>query len=403
MFIEDYILGIAGYSSWTFSTHNLTLGNHDAFIDSLANQISNGNTLTEKQASLVLRILDRHVTVLTKYFPTIKQDIVNPTWKYPFRVLPVGKTITIEHHNGKKVIHLEFPFDQGIVDHLRVWHRGKGSGSGWNPDLRKWVLSVREDNILMVGDNILPKGFTADAEFLELYKQASEIRSNIENHLPMVISDLSGYKFINQHYNIPQLDTTDVVNALYIARKYGITTWDDNIDNLINSNEFNIITRNVMQYTNSKDSYLWLDSTVIPIEKFNELLAFGGTALIIVPGGSEYENIVNWHKVAINSGIPKEQISVMFRLPNSDAKFNTYVKENGLNNPVDMNTRVVFVSTKIPKPLIKEEINFTTVINLGFYNSMHFTMSTVIDKTRNLVYYSIKEPSQIKKWRQLKY
>jgi hypothetical protein len=88
----------------------------------------------------------------------------------------------------------------------------------------------------------------------------------------------------------------------------------------------------------------------------------------------------------------------MFRLPNEQSAFNEYVRLAGLNNPVDENTRIVFVSTKITKPLIKSGVKFNTVINLGYYNYMHFTMSTVVDNARNLVYYSMKAPTKNNKW-----
>jgi hypothetical protein len=72
-----------------------------------------------------------------------------------------------------------------------------------------------------------------------------------------------------------------------------------------------------------------------------------------------------------------------------------------LNNPVDENTKVVFVSTKITKPLVKSGVKFKTVINLGYYNYLHFTMSAAVDNAQNLVYYSMKQPNNYKnKWQQ---
>jgi hypothetical protein len=75
-----------------------------------------------------------------------------------------------------------------------------------------------------------------------------------------------------------------------------------------------------------------------------------------------------------------------------------FVKTENLNGPVTDSTKMVFVSTKITKPLVKSGVKFNTVINLGYYNYMHFTMSTIVDNARNLVYYSTKAPTIQKRW-----
>jgi hypothetical protein len=101
---------------------------------------------------------------------------------------------------------------------------------------------------------------------------------------------------------------------------------------------------------------------------------------------------------AYRLGIETKDMSVMFRLPNEQSDFNQFVKDHELNGPITDTTRIVFVSTKITKPLIKSGVKFNTVINLGYYNYMHFTMSTVVDNARNLVYYSTKAPTIQKRW-----
>ena len=405
MFIEDYILGIAGYGNWIFTSTMLgALPSQDeTFFESVAAQLNNGNALTEKQGTLALRLIKNNVSRLDPtVFPDVLTDLASPVWKTPFRVLPVHKTITIQKHlTYGKAIYLEFPFDEKIVEHLRLWNRVDSNRGQWDSNTRKWIMSLREDNALMVGDQILPLGFTADEEFTSIFREIDQIRTSMDTHLPMIVYSNNGFKFVNNNNKIPQLTTDDPIEALFTAREYGITTWDDTIEDVVMHEEFNSVTRSILKYLDG-DNYIWFHSNDHSIESFDQLLQYGGPALIIVPGGSEFENVKQWSEFAQNIGIAKEHLSVMFRLPNSDASLNDYVRKEGLNNPVTENTRVVFVSTKIPKPLIKENIKFPTVINLGFYNSMHYTMSTLIANARNLVYYSIKEPSKIKKWLQLR-
>ena len=50
-----------------------------------------------------------------------------------------------------------------------------------------------------------------------------------------------------------------------------------------------------------------------------------------------------------------ESCSVLFRLDNDadGAEFNQYIKRNNLNNLVDNNTKIVYISNnKIPKPML---------------------------------------------------
>lgn len=401
MFIEDYILGIAGYGSWVFSStiRNPLPQQDETFFESVAASISNGNALTEKQGTLALKLIKNNLGRLDpKAFPDIVNDLANPQWKQPFRVIPVHKTITVSKHpKYGQAIYLEFPYDEKVIDELRAWNRIDRNRGAWDNAIRKWVMTVREDNILMIGEQFLHNGFTADAEFLRLFEEINQVCANMEQHLPMVVASDNTIKLINHSDKIPQLATTDIVEALFTAREYGITTWDDTIEEVVNHEEFNLVTRSVLKYLDG-ENYLWFHSDTHRIENFTDLLTYGGTALIIVPGGSEYDHVKQWSEYAESIGITKEQQSVMFRLPNSDALLNAYVRKEGLNNPVTDATKIVFVSTKIPKPLVKDSIKFSTVINLGFYNSMHFTMSTMIANARNLVYYSIKEPSKVKKY-----
>lgn len=401
MFIEDYILGIAGYGNWIFSPATVqSLPVQDAtFFDSVAQAVFNGSALTEKQGTLALKLIKNNISRLDlKFFPDIVNDLANPQWKQPFRVIPVHKTITISKHaKHGTAIHLEFPYDEKVIEELRAWNRVDRNRGAWDSSIRKWIMTLREDNILMIGDQFLHNGFTADAEFLRLYEEINQVCSDMDQHLPMLVSTDNAIKLINHSDKIPQLETDNIIEALFTAREYGITTWDDTIEEVINHDEFNVVTRSVLKYLDG-ENYLWFHSGSHDIASFTELLTYGGTALIIVPGGSEYEHVKQWSEYADSIGITTKQQSVMFRLPNGEAQLNTYVKERGLNNAVTDTTKIVFVSTKIPKPLVKDGIKFSTVINLGFYNSMHFTMSTMIANARNLVYYSIKEPSKVKKY-----
>jgi len=83
-------------------------------------------------------------------------------------------------------------------------------------------------------------------------------------------------------------------------------------------------------------------------------------------------------------------MSVMFRLPAETGKnFNDFVKNNQLNNPITDKTKIVFISSKLPKPVIKSKVKFNCVINLGL-GGVHYTIKNFTENHENLINFSEK-------------
>jgi hypothetical protein len=398
MYIEELIQFAVGAGPWLFKHGSLISGHDHTILESMATQLAyNQGQLTEKQGTLALRILSKNRDKIVVQIPTLDSILKDPKWKFAFRVLPKNKKISIKTENSFSKILVEFPFEESIVEAFRKrnqevheLHRGL-----WDHEAKKWAFSFTEINIDYLGSILLDKEFQADDEFIALYEQVKNVHMDIENILPMLVETSTGFEIKNAHPKIQQPTTKSLVEALFWARDYGITTWDDNVDARI-KNELNSLTTSVISSSGKK--HVWFDSTKVNIDYFTDLITHGGPALIIIPGGSGIETIREWNEFALRLNIKPEDMSVMFRLPNEQSEFNIYVKEQNLNNPISENTKLVFVSTKITKPLIKSGIKFGTVINLGYYQYMHFSMSTVVENAQNLVYYSMKEPAQNKKW-----
>ena len=404
MHIEDLICEITNTGLWTKTRQVLRIqlkGNGQTFIQSIAEQIAWQNlALTEKQATHVLKVLNENRDAIRQGVPSIDSMLDNPSWKNPFRVLPTVRSIKIGVHkqparyfNGKCIL-IEFPYEHNLVDIFRKrnsdlhdLHKGH-----WDANLKQWVFALTETNLSWIGDNLLSKEFQIDDEFLTLYASVLEVRENIEQHMPMVVKHADRYSIVNAHTNVPSMPAGHLLEVLFTARDCGINTWDDAVEKDM-TQHIHPITKQILS-----NKELWIDSNKVDIFAFKELITYGGPALIIVPGGHEAQLIKQWTEFVLSLGIESKDISAMFRLPNEQADFNSYVRDAGLNNPVGENTRIVFVSTKITKPLVKSGIKFNTVINLGYYNYMHFTMSTVVDNAINLVYYSMKKPTQQTKW-----
>jgi hypothetical protein len=76
--------------------------------------------------------------------------------------------------------------------------------------------------------------------------------------------------------------------------------------------------------------------------------------LVILTPDTAHDTLFEIHNVLKNI-IPSEEMAVLFRKDGTDL-FNEYVKTQKLNNKVDINTKVVYISSiKLPKPLLQSD------------------------------------------------
>jgi len=398
MFVETLIQRLACGDTFLFEPELVSPGWEKNFVESLATQLSSGNTLTEKQAALSIRLLKKYQNTLEVFFKT-KIDLDNPVFAHPFRKLHIEKTITVR--NG--TIQVKFPYDEEIIKSIQnfvseaavvpeqVYTSSitKSYIGAWNHEDKAWTFSLREETVLWLGSNLLSKNFTADATFLEWYNTINGIIDDANEYAITAVKTNSGFEFRNASDKIPGLDTDNVVEFLYHAKNYGVSIWDELIATNLQKTACSPVTTTLL----NASGIVYIDSRAYGLENFKDLLLFGGPTLIVIPGGSEIKHTEAWHKYASSIGIENRDIAVMFRTPNQDnGGFNAYVKENELNNNIHDTTKIVFVSTKIPKPLVKSGIVFNTVINLGYYNNMHFSMNILLTSPANIVYYNDKKP-----------
>ncbi len=401
MYVEDLVERLVGYGKYLFEPNIIqSVGWEYNFATSVANQLANGNALTEKQASLALKILKKYKKELEAYFNK-PIDLENPTYRNPFRKITDDKSIVIGDHDGKKVIFVKFPWNQELISLIQsytiegpwksVMYRSplKHEHASWNHDQKVWIFPLKEENILWISNNLLPRDFKADEKFIEYLNDIKDIVNNIFDYAPLVVKENNKYVYKNSSQRIKALDTDNVLEFLFDAKAHGITAWDDEVDADLKNLDVSPVTSALLNTTNA----IYIDNKAYGVDTLKDLIKYGGPSLIIIPGGSEVDHTMRWHHAALNWGITNDEMSVMFRMPNeSHGKFNQYVKDNQLNNEIKENTKVVFVSTKIPKPLIKSGIRFNSVINLGYYRDLHFSMSVILQSTTNIVYYNDKQP-----------
>ena len=387
MYIEDIILALVT------SPHIATMNAYDSkLISSFSSQIFNGSGLSEKQGSLSVKILKKQSTNLNTI---LRQDVTMfldiPKFRTQLRTINNIKSMSIvAHETYSKVIKVKFPFNETIVNKIRK-EKQNFNFANWDPTEKVWEFALTEQALLFLGTIADEDNFIVYEEFKEYQKQIADIKNNIDRYIPMVVSEGKNLKFVNIPDYIKQPTSSSVIETLFHARQLGIFTWDEHIANSTEWESASSITKKFLQTDPMETIELEEDSLCL----LNDILINMTPTLFVIPGGSELEKLETSLAFLKSNNVANENISVMFRLPKETGeKFNEFVKDNKLNSPIHANTKAVFVSGKIPKPIIEKNIHFNSVINFNFYN-IHHSIKNLVLWHNNVIDIKLKKVNKV--------
>jgi hypothetical protein len=370
--------------------HGVPLNSWDSrLVNSIYEQIIFKNSLTEKQGAAMVKILKRyHEAISSRAGQDILQYLENPTYRLGIRKINTVKRITVvEHELYERAIQVEFPFDQNIIEAIKskkhVQHIGQ-----WDSEKKSWIFPLSEYSIAHLAKIAQENSFDMDTEFTSYVKQYNAVVENIEQYIPILVAENDGVKIRNFDEKLANFSSGNILKSVFEARKLGILTWGENIEDYLETAGTNKITRNFLQSDPGENYHI--DSEKNDIFSLTDIVQHMTPTLFIIPGGRELEKLQDCCAFLQSIGIQPNEISVMFRMPKeTHENFNIFVKNSGYNNPITDTTRVVFVSGKFPKPILKSGIKFHTVINLGFDN-VHYSLRDFVKNHENLVYYTEK-------------
>jgi hypothetical protein len=359
-------------------------------IASFYDQVSRGSGFTEKQSALAVKTVKRHSAALSTF---LQKDILlyleNPSYRLPIRKISNAKRLTvIDHPVHKKAVTAVFPYNEAYITQIRKNKNELGTAV-WDKDEKYWIFSLSENAIQFLMDFAEQENFEVDEEFQNYVQQSREVIANMENFIPMLTIAKKTPKLVNCSKFVPPLESTEILESVFEARQKGIFTWDDTISNFLESDEVNPVTRNFLK--SDPGEKLLVDNEIHGISDLTDIIKNMSPCLFVIPGGSEHENLMMSYEFLKSIGITNHEMSVMFRLPSDTHElFNNFVKNMELNSPISEQTKIVFVSSKLPKPVLKSKIKFHSVINLG-YSNVHYTMKDFVGNHENLVFYSKKK------------
>lgn len=364
------------------------LNSYDStLLNSFLDQINKNLAFTEKQASLAVKILKKYKLGLKSI---CQQDIDafldNPSFNKPFRVIEnVTKLSIVNHIDYGRIIKCVFPYNETIIRKIRE-SKHQQMVPIWDAEEKCWYLPLHEHYIQFIVETFVDEKIEKSEDLIDFIKQLSKIQENFESYIPILCKDHnSEYVIKNAPKNLPKIVADNDLSAIFEARKMGINVWHHDFEKLIESNEVTLPVKTFLRQDPSL--CIEIDAQNHEIFELKDIVLNMQPTLFVIPGGSEMEKLGEAHNFCKDIGIDNEHISVMFRLPNeTDKKFNDFIKNNNLNNPLTEHTKIVIISTKVPKPVLKNNMQFQCIINLG-QGHAHYNMKNFVTKHENVIFF----------------
>jgi len=387
MYIEDILYNLETHcrgSKWDAGV-----------ISSLSLQVNfNGSGFTEKQSQLALKLIKRYIGQLNVYYgKDISMYVDAPTYRLAIRSSSLSnrKISIIPHAQWTKAVKVEFPYNEEFISLIKSNKTSNGVAM-WDKEHRAWLFALSESNITIIKTLIEKDHFEIDDEFRNYLNQYQDVIVKIENYMPMLVIEENTPKYANLPKYAPTLNTHDLLTSVFEARKIGISIWDDTIEQFLASDNVDDLVHTFLKSDPSEIFHL--DSENIPMNHLKNIVKYLEPGMFIIPGGMEFEKTQTAYNFLKECGVDNSEISVMFRLPSGTGQnFNEFVKTNNLNNPITDKTRYVFISTKIPKPVLVSKAKFNCVISLGAHN-MHYTIRDFQKNCQNFIYYCEQRPNK---------
>jgi len=361
-------------------------------VTSFYDQIHRRSGFTEKQAALALKLVTRYSGQLTTLLgQDIQQYIDHPQYKYVIRTVNTARAMSIvDYPPCGRAIKVIFPYKPEVVETFRKYRTAHADLAQWDDEQKAWMFSLSEDNLMFLQELAEQEGFELDAEIQEYISQIARVMQDFEQHVPTLVIENNVPKFRNVSVMVPELQSTSVLAAAFEARRAGIYAWDE----LVNYQLDGVHPITWQFLITDPGEPFYIDSEVTPMSSLTDIVKHLSPCLFVIPGSNELETTQHAYDFLKQAGFADEEISVMFRLPSDrHQQFNEFVRTRNLNSPITDATKIIFISCKLPKTVVKSNMKFNCIINLGF-ESAHYTTKAFIRNHENLVNFS-KKPAQM--------
>ncbi len=348
-----------------------TLLQQDAkILKSIAKQLSKGIAMTDRQHSLVIEKLENYRDQFSKN--NINIDDYKEILLYPVRT--INREHSLKFVDDKIVI--RFPFNKKIIDRIEEVRRLDPHTHAYGKNKHEWRYSPQTLVGLVEIANKFDHKFEVDEKVTGIYNLCMEYEDNKEDYVPGIYE----YKLKNVPEIVVELleDELGECNSetlpLYYDRRYlfGLNHFDkSSVDR--NKKRLSVLSNKIIDrqeptilIQNKKFNFNEIVNSLTELKRFPILVVLDSKKAL------DQLTVCQYHFQNI---IHSLDTSVCFRLentwiPEEDKKitnpFNEIVSQKNLNNPVDKNTKLVYINnSKLPKPLLQKGFFPRAIISFG--------------------------------------
>lgn len=359
-------------------------------VNSIARQVFRGIALTDRQFSLMKEKLVNYKEQFVAAGVDNFEYVIEQT-RQPLR--HIDRTRYIKLVDDK--IEIRFPFKKSDI--ILVEEAGrvavKYNEYSHTKGSHIHTFDFNEINVMNLMDRFATKEFEIDGELIEIYKKITEVRNNPQDYLSGIFSkQLVNIKPSLAPYISNELgELSNETSVQFVDRRfrYGF----DHVGDLIN-NTFTLENKIALREDATYQSKPSAETTESILGALWKLKRF--PLLVILDrlnAETQLYEFANYYRDILD---PKEQ-SVLFRIEDSEAGFNQLVKDRKLNNWVDKNTKVVYISRdKLPKLLINNEWKPTATFS--YTSSMDKFVNSYVSFNCDLVVYREENMSPMRRY-----
>ncbi len=200
--VEDYLEVIAGKRNTDGSLPNnntlLFLGFHEFkpiislarydvnFLDSVTDATLGGAALTDRQAELALRIINKYTRQLASQQIDSSGISHAPVYRKPLRVIDRTRTVNIK--NGEIFIH--FPYEQKLIDFIRENAKDSQGHVRFDKEQKAWRVGLTEYNVNWVCAFAQQHEFTIGTELNNAMTEILSVEHN-RHAIELIVKDNS--------------------------------------------------------------------------------------------------------------------------------------------------------------------------------------------------------------------
>jgi predicted peroxiredoxin len=342
-------------------------------ITSLGRQLLRNVALTDRQLELSLKKIEKYRHGLEQCGIAVDEVLTLKTLRMPIRELDRTQMIYLDTDSvtNKPVIRVKYVFSKKFAE---IWANVEDQltiHQQFDKNIKQSTYT--EKNLYAIVKALSPLGFDVSDEIQEIYKKIEEILEKPENYVPyldlendtVVVRNVNNRckEFLENKFEI--VTDANLLEFINTAKNAGISLKSQKLVKKISEISSNDLLKKIcidsatrFRVSPNKTSVDDIASTINTLNQW--------PLVVVVEENAEVLDTVKAITESFSKFVPKDTINIFFRLKNEQKdfnEFNQFIKDNHLNNYIDSNTKVVFISrTRIPKPLLKADWKPSTAI-----------------------------------------